>query len=137
MKKVIASCIAAFLICVSAGRVQADVLRPFDCKHYVGEENCLKSDFDGNGVNDYVAPQSEGWIKVYMNFGTESEKVIDIDAGGVAELYAPRNAIGKNGEPISKHPSILIQWVGQNHVVFMWNGDTFKKVTFPGFYEER
>lgn len=135
MNKSLMSCIAVSLICISSGSVEANDPKPFDYKLYGGEENCLKSDFDGNGVSDYVAPLGEGWIRVFMNYGAKSEKAIDIDAGGVAELYAPRSAVGRNGEPIVERPSILVRWVGQDHVVFTWDGAGFKRVTFPGFYK--
>lgn len=136
MNKSLLSCIAFSLTYILSGWVQANDLKPFDYNRYGGEKYCLKSDFDGNDVSDYVAPIGEGWIRVFMNYGTKSEKAINIDAGGVAELYAPRNVIGQNGEPIVKHTSILVRWVGQNHVVFMWDGEVFKKMVFPSFYEK-
>ena len=112
-------------------------VKPFDYDRHGGKEHCLKSDFDGNGVSDYVAPMGEGWVHVFMNYGTKAEKVIDIDAGGVAELYMPRKEVGKHGEPIVKNPSILVRWVGRTHVVFTWSGSEFKKLSYPGFDEPR
>jgi Tol biopolymer transport system component len=97
--------------------------------------SCFEADFDSNGLVDFTAPAGEGWIYVFMNLGTDLEKTIELDAGGVSELYAPRDTLGERGEPVAEHPSILIPWVGQNHVVFTWDGTGFKKVAFPGFYE--
>lgn len=119
------------------GQSQAIDEKPFEYERYGGKEYCLKSDFDGNGTSDYVAPLGEGWIKVFMNYGSDSERTIDIDAGGVAELYEPRDEVGENGEPIVENPSILVRWVGQVHVVFTWDGEKFKKISFPSFYEKR
>ncbi len=107
---------------------------PFD--KYGGEKYCLKADFDGNGTQDYVAPIAEGWIKVFRNYGSKSEKTFDIDAGGVVELYEARDEAGEHGEPAVKNPSILVRWVGQDHVVFTWDKMGFKKIVFPGFYEK-
>ena len=104
------------------------------CK--ISKTNCLKADFDGNGISDYSAPMGEGWIYVFMNVGTNSEKVIEIDAGGVTEIYPPRVNVGKDGEPAVNNSSILVRWVGQNHVVFTWDGSEFKKISFPGYYEK-
>lgn len=110
-------------------------MKPFDYASYGGARYCLKSDFDGNGISDYVAPLGEGWIHVFMNYGSKTEKRIDIDAGGAGELYAPRKKIGDHGEPCAKNPSIIVRWVGKNHVVFRWTGNEFEKMMFPAFYE--
>jgi len=111
--------------------------KPFDFERFGGKECCLTSDFDGNGINDYVALIGEGWIHVFMNYGTNTEKRIDIDAGGVAELYPPREKMGAHGEPAVKNPSILVRWVGQSHVVFAWTGSEFKKLSYPAYDEPR
>ena len=130
-----------FLTCMillnAAAWAKSKDLKPFEYDRYGGEKHCLKSDFDGNGISDYVAPMGEGWIHVFMNYGAKTEKRIDIDAGGVSELYPPRSKTGEHGEPAVKNPSILVRWVGQNHVVFTWAGNEFKKLLYPAFDEPR
>jgi len=106
-------------------------VKPFNYALYGGEKYCLKSDFDGNGISDYVVTLGEGWIQVILNYGCKEERRFDIDAGGVAELYSARKVAGENGEPAVMHPSILVRWVGQSHVVFTWNGNEFSKIEFP------
>lgn len=113
----------------------AEVLEHYGTRCEISNTNCLKADFDGNGIIDFSAPKGEGWIYVFMNLGAESEKIVEIDAGGVTELYAPRKA-GKRGEPGVNNPSILVRWVGQNHAVFTWDGKGFKKILYPGYYED-
>ncbi len=140
MKELLISVLAFCSISGLMGQPQAEADEIFEhdgirCK--ISDTNCLKSDFDGNGISDYSAVKGEGWIYVFMNVGTDSEKVFEIDAGGVAELYAPREKVGERGEPIVKNPSIMVRWVGQNHVVFTWDGKGFKEILFPGFYETR
>lgn len=72
MNKSLMSWVAVSLICISSGRVEANDPKSFDCKLYGGQENCLKADFDGNGVSDYVTPLGEGWIRIFMNYGAKS-----------------------------------------------------------------
>ena len=122
---------------LSASANPSKDVKPFDYAPYGGEQYCLKSDFDGNGITDYVAPMGEGWIRVFMNYGTKAEKRIDIDGGGVAELYEPRKEVGEHGEPAVKNPSILVRWVGRSHVVFTWDGKEFKKLSYPGYDRPR
>ena len=137
MKKIPMLGIVIVLTSTALGQSKGVDEKPFKYDQYGGEEYCLKSDFDGNGISDYVAPLGEGWITIFMNYGTDSAKTINIDAGGVAELYEPRNEVGEHGEPTVENPSILVRWVGQVHVVFTWDGKEFKKKSFPGFYEVR
>jgi hypothetical protein len=103
------------------------------CKY--SDSSCFEADFDSNGVTDFTAPAGEGWIHVFMNIGTDTETSFELDAGGVTELYAPRDTLGARGEPVAEHPSILVRWVGQDHIVFTWDGNGFRKITFPGFYQ--
>ncbi len=70
-----------------------------------------------------------------MNPGTNNVQVLELDGGGVAEPYSPRNSVGPNGEPIAEYPSILVRWVGSVHVVYTWDNGQFKKTTFPGSFE--
>ncbi len=125
------------LLCASTGWLQAKELEQGGCLINYGGDGCLKADFDGNGVDDYVVPNGEGWIRVFLNHGKKTEQVIDIDAGGIAELYPPRSVVGPNGEPIVEHVSILVRWVGQEHVVYTWDGKGFKKVSFRSAHEGR
>lgn len=103
----------------------------------ITKTNCIKADFDGNGLPDYSVPHGEGFILVIMNRGSTSEKTLEIDAGGVAEVYEARSSVGKHGEPVSMNQAILIKWVGKEHHVYKWNGDNFTKTSFPGFYEKQ
>jgi hypothetical protein len=121
-------CIAALILYSNLLFVNLSQAEPSEIFEYEGisfkllDSNCFKADFDGNGVNDYVAPMGEGWTYVFMNLGADSEKIFEIYGGGVAELYAPRKNVGERDEPIADNPSILIRWVGQNHIVFIWEG---------------
>jgi hypothetical protein len=133
MKKFLMLGLAVILTSTTLGQSQAIDEKSFEYERYGGKEYCLKSDFDGNGTSDYIAPLGEGWIKVFMKIGSDSERTIDIDAGGVAELYELRDEVGENGEPIVENPSILVRWVGQVQVVFTWMVKNLKKYRFQVF----
>ncbi len=98
---------------------------------------CIAADFDGNGFADFALPGSEGIVNVSMNNDGGFFRAERIDAGGVLELYSPRDSVGEHGEPVSKYHGLMVRWVGQNHAVFIWNNGGFNRILFPGYYEKK
>ena len=96
---------------------------------------CIAADFDGNGFIDFALPGSEGIVNVSMNNGNGFFQAARIDAGGLLELYAPRESVGEHGEPKTKYHGLMVRWVGQNHAVFLWHNEEFNRILFPGYYE--
>lgn len=93
--------------------------------------DCVVADFDGNGAMDYAIPLGEGEASVLLYDRRGLLKEVRLDAEGVLEPYAPRRTRGANGEPASENYSLLVRWVGQTHVVFVWNGSGFERRRFP------
>jgi hypothetical protein len=92
---------------------------------------CIVADFDGNGVPDYAIPGAEGSAAIILMSANRVARVAVIDAGGLLELYPPRNEPGDRGEPVSRNYALLVRWVGRQHAVFLWNGDGFTRALFP------
>ncbi|MDH3206331.1 MAG: hypothetical protein OEO79_06955 [Gemmatimonadota bacterium] len=93
--------------------------------------HCVGADFDGNGAPDLAILGGEGRAAVIMYSGGKPTSLIEVDAGGLIELYEPREAAGPRGEPASPLPGLLVQYVGRNHLVLLWSGGTFERVVFP------
>lgn len=125
-------CIPGNCICFgevnSSDRLNETGPNPSELKKGV---RCVVADFDGNGIVDYAISGAEGSANIFLMNQTDSKAVVRIDAGGVLELYPPRKTKGPDGEPISEHNGLLVRWVGQDNVVFIWNGRYFKTEKFP------
>lgn len=125
-------CIPGNCICFgevdSSARLNETGPSPSELKKGV---RCVVADFDGDGIVDYAIPGAEGSANIFLIGRKDSKTVVRIDAGGVLELYPPRKTKGPNGEPISEQYGLLVRWVGQDHVVFVWNGQDFRKEKFP------
>ena len=93
--------------------------------------HCVGADFDGNGAADLAILGGEGRAAVIMYSEGKPTSLIPVDAGGMIELYEPREAAGPRGEPASRLPGLLVQYVGRNHLVLLWGGETFERVLFP------
>jgi Domain of unknown function (DUF4440) len=91
---------------------------------------CLAADFDGNGAVDFAIPGAEGRATILMNDEAGLDHAVQIDAGGLMELYQPRASVGPLGEPVSRNHGILVRWVGQDHAVFVWSGKGFDRKLF-------
>jgi hypothetical protein len=128
------SCPANNCICIGnngvyyRGRLNETGPNPSELKKGV---RCVAADFDGNGIVDYAIPGAEGSANIFLMDQKDPKAVVRIDAGGVLELYQPRKTKGPEGEPISEHYGLLVRWVGQDNVVFIWNGRDFKTEKFP------
>ena len=126
--------------CVCSGEVSPEVRlnetgpRPEDLQEGVP---CIAADFDGNGTIDYALPGAEGMANVILNDKEGLWRAIRIDASGVLELYTPRDLVGEHGEPKSKNYGLFVRWVGQNHAVFLWDGEGFTRTFFPGYYQQK
>ena len=114
--------------------VDTDEGRPAARRLREGVE-CIVADFDGNELPDFAIPTWEGHATVLMTHTRGSVTAIEIDAGGVMDLYSPRDSPGPNGEPRSAHHAILVRWVGQCHAVFIWETNGFKRHYFPASHE--
>jgi hypothetical protein len=89
---------------------------------------CIAADFDGNGAVDYALPGGEGLVTVILSTpGGGFLRAVRLEAGGMVHLYAPRSARGRNGEPPARLPGLFAPWVGQSHVVLLWDGDGFAR----------
>ncbi len=94
-------------------------------RELTGGVHCVVADFDGNGRADVALLGGEGLVAVVM-YGTRGpDRVVEVDGGGMPELYYPRATERPAGEPATDTPGLFVPNVGTSHAVFLWNGETF------------
>lgn len=93
--------------------------------------HCVGADFDGNGSADLVLLGSEGLLAAVMFDARKARSLHELDAGGFPALYEPRDVPGPNGEPAARTYGILVPDVGQNHAVFLREGEAFVRTLYP------
>ena len=104
-----------------------------DLRRLAEGAECLAADFDGNDVPDFVLMGGEGLLAVIRQGPDGPLAVVEVDAAGMPELYEPRREEGTHGEPPSGVYGIFVPWVGQNHAVFLWDGDGFHRTLLPAW----
>ena len=129
-----AGCVPGECVCrgsasPSAGLAQLGV----DLSLLAEGDRCLAADLDGNDVPDFVLMGGEGLLAVIRRGPDGPLAVVEVDAGGLPELYEPRGEEGTHGEPPSDVYGIFVPWVGQNHAVFLWDGDGFRRTLLPAW----
>ena len=106
-----------------------------DYKSLLAGQPCLAADFDGDRSIDVALAGGEGYAALIRRPPSGSPEAYIFDAGGVLELYQPRAARGPHGEPPSASHGLLVRWVGQSHVIFLWNGARLARTLLPAWHE--